>query len=288
LNFGFGKTELLYIVMGFLTALLMLVVFTAAMSPLVIIASGGDPVGTFKKIVDNPELLGQLVATNLRGSGFSIFMAVYFAAAIVILYLSLRLCVWPPAVVATNRLSPSEPWQLTRGNVWRLIGAFLLTFGWIYVLVLIPLAAGSYWYYTNKMKEAQPEIPAITAPAIPDAPSNPATPQAPSSAAPPAPTTEAPQPPLPAAPAPTTPPPAMPAPEAPAAEDVLADDKRAAPRDPEERLREFEAAIGPFAAVAWLVFLFMYIYFTALAVALMSFSYKALKGYEPHEPIPEA
>jgi hypothetical protein len=58
--------------------------------------------------------------------------------------------------------------------------------------------------------------------------------------------------------------------------------------DPDAAKREFEAMVAPFAAVMWVAFLFIYIFFTALAVALMSFSYKALKGYEPHEPIPDA
>lgn len=62
--------------------------------------------------------------------------------------------------------------------------------------------------------------------------------------------------------------------------DVRVELDRDAPR------RQLEAMFGPFAAVMWVAFLFMYIFFTSLAVALMSFSYKALKGYEPHEPIP--
>jgi hypothetical protein len=58
-------------------------------------------------------------------------------------------------------------------------------------------------------------------------------------------------------------------------------------RDENAARRALETIVGPFATVMWIVFLFLYIYGTALAVALMSFSYKALKGYEPHEPIPE-
>ena len=58
--------------------------------------------------------------------------------------------------------------------------------------------------------------------------------------------------------------------------------------DPEMVRRRLDETFGAFAPVMWVVFLLMYIYFPALAVALMSFSYKALKGYEPHEPIADA
>jgi type IV secretory pathway VirB10-like protein len=225
-----------------------------------------------------------------------VFFIFTFAAYILVIYFSLRLSVWPPAVVATNRISPREPWQLTRGNVWRLIGAFILTFGWIYVLVLVP-AVGAYWYYTNKMKAALPEVPAITAPALPEteAPKDSGLPQAPAGATPapsvapappalPAPPAAPAQPqqPAPAA-APVAPSPATPPPEA-AMPEIAPDSGVEVDRDAARR--QVEGMIGPFAAVMWVVFLFMYIFFTALAVALMSFSYKALKGYEAHEPIP--
>jgi hypothetical protein len=229
-----------------------------------------------------------------------VFFIFTFVAYVLIIYLSLRLAVWPPAVVATNRISPREPWQITRGNVWRLIGAFILTFGWIYLLVLVP-AAGAYWYYSSKMK-APPDVPAITAPAFPEeeVPKDAAPPQDPAGAAPapsvapappalPAPAAVPAQPQQPTPPAaPATPSPATPSPEAAAPEigpddsDVKVEFDRDAPR------RQLDAIVGPFAAVMWVAFLFMYIFFTSLAVALMSFSYKALKGYEPHEPIPEA
>jgi hypothetical protein len=296
-NFAFGKTEFLYIVMGVLTALIVLGALAAIITPFVLFMSGGDPVGMFKRLVDDPDAASQAIKGALSGGGLTVFFIFTFVAYVLIIYLSLRLAVWPPAVVATNRISPSEPWQITRGNVWRLIGAFVLTFGWIYVLILVP-AVGAYWYYTNKMKDL-PEVPAITAPAIPEAeaPKDPGLPQDPSGAVPapsvapappalPAPPTVPAQPQQPAAPG--TPSPATPSTEA-AAPEIGPDDSgvkvefdRDAPR------RHLDAIVGPFAAAMWVAFLLMYIFFTALAVALMSFSYKALKGYEPHEPIPEA
>ncbi|MFM9864572.1 MAG: hypothetical protein ACKVRO_13285 [Micropepsaceae bacterium] len=293
-NFAFGKTEFLYIVMGVLTALIVLGVLAAVITPFVLVLSGGDPVGMFKKFADDPDSAAQAIGGAMSAGGVTAFLVVYFVAYILIIYFSLRLAVWPPAVVATNRISPREPWQLTRGNVWRLIGAFILTFGWIYVLVLVP-AAGAYWYYTNKMKEMPTEVPAITAPASPEAEAPTTPPTAPERAgAAPAPSVAPAPPAIPAQPqqptppaAPVTPSPATPPPEAampeiaPDGGDVRETLDRDAPR------RQLEAMVGPFAAAMWVAFLFMYIFFTSLAVALMSFSYKALKGYEPHEPIPE-
>ena len=54
--------------------------------------------------------------------------------------------------------------------------------------------------------------------------------------------------------------------------------------DPQQKL---DALFAPFAAVMWAIFLLIYIYVSALAVALMSFSYKALKGYDAYEPVPQ-
>ena len=48
-----------------------------------------------------------------------------------------------------------------------------------------------------------------------------------------------------------------------------------------------ENILAPFAALAWVILLFVSIYATALAVAVVSYAYKALKGYDAREPIPE-
>ncbi len=297
-NFAFGKTEFLYALMGVLTALIVLGILAAVIAPFVLFISGGDPVGMFQKIIDDPRLAFQSISGAMGGGALTVFLTFYFVAYVLIIYVSLRLAVWPPAVVATNRISPSEPWQITHGNVWRLIGAFFLTFVWIYLLILVP-AVGAYWYYTNKMKAALPEVPAITAPALPEAeaPKVPAPAQEPAGAAP-APSVAPAAPALPAAPAqpqqpaspaaPVAPAPATPPPDVAVPEIAVDDDDAKLAADRDKVRHQLDAIIGPIASVMWVAFLFMYIFFTALAVALMSFSYKALKGYEPHEPIPEA
>ena len=75
-------------------------------------------------------------------------MLAYAAGWLVVIYFVLRLAVWPASVVATGRLSPVEAWRLTRGNVWRLIGLFVLTAIVIWIVVVPPVAA---YFYQVKM-----------------------------------------------------------------------------------------------------------------------------------------
>lgn len=44
---------------------------------------------------------------------------------VAVLWLALRLAVWPPAVVANNKLSFGEAWNLSRGNALALFGLFI-------------------------------------------------------------------------------------------------------------------------------------------------------------------
>jgi hypothetical protein len=86
------------------------------------------------------------------------------------------------------------------------------------------------------------------------------------------------QPQVPAAPAVLETKPAVPAPQVLTAED----EKRN-----RERVREMvEQMSAPYAPLLWVIELIVYIYATALVVALVSYSYKALKGYDAREPIP--
>lgn len=265
-NFAFGRTELLYVFMGVLSALMFLAVVGAVFGPIVYYASGGDPVGFFDKFIKEPQAVAKMLEANV-----SWLLALYFVLWVALIYLTVRLAVWPPAVVATNRLSFGEAWQLTRGNVWRIIGAFVLTFCMLYALIALPLAVAAYQYYTVQMKAAQssPEVPAVAAPAHVES----AAPAVPT--APPAPTV---QPQVPAAPAVPETKPAEPAPQ------VLTAEEEERNR---ERVREMvEQMSAPYAPLLWLIELIVYIFGTALVVALVSYSYKALKGYDAREPIP--
>jgi hypothetical protein len=272
-NFSFSKTEFLYILMGVISTIMFVTVLGVFFAPLMFLMASGDPLALVKSISDNPQNLPKVLDGRIP-----FFLGTYFIAAIFIIYLSLRLAVWPPAVVARNRLSLGHAWRLTRGNVWRLIGAIVLTFGWIYILVAFATAAFFFDLYKNRIP-SPPDVPAVTTPApaakdpsIGIAPetkventSPPAT-SAPSGDAK-QPTPEA----KPATPAPDAVPRVVP---------------ETFPRDRDVVRDRFERMLAPFTLLIWLIELFVYIYFTALAVALVSYSYKALNGYDAREPIP--
>lgn len=103
--FPFGGTEFRYVLMGAMTLVALLVPILSA--GLVIDAlrwravQGGPP-------SENTALLAATAAVG-------------FVAFVVFMWLSLRLMVWPPAIVANNRLSFSEAWGLSRGNVFALL-----------------------------------------------------------------------------------------------------------------------------------------------------------------------
>lgn len=275
-NFAFGKTEFIYLMMGVLSVLLFLSVFAAVFAPLVFVISSGDPIGFFKKIAEDPTSIEKIIDPK-QGTFFAI-MGVYFVAWILLVYLSLRLAVWPPAVVATNRLSPSEPWQLMRGNVWRMIGTLFLTFGWIYVVMLVVISVSAFSYYRAKMEKeptavTAPAEPQEAAPSAPDASKTPAPEAAPSNT-----NTTA-----------TTPPPAQPtspAPDATLDKPLPAAPKSTEPMTEDDVRERFDDMLEPYTPVLWVIQLLMFIYFTALGVAVVSYSYKALKGYDAREPIP--
>lgn len=264
-NFAFGKTEALYLLMGFISALIFLSVFAAFFAPLIYLASGGDPVGAFKAVWEDPKSLQKVIAFDMR-----IFGALYFVVWVILIYVSLRLAVWPPAVVATNRLSLGEAWGLTRGNVWRFVGAFVLTFGWIYLLISLAVAAFFYNVYRARM----PELPPTSAPASSTVQANPseAEESAPQQTSAAAGDNGA------SAPAPDAAPP-------PGAHETLPDMMPPTPPTDGPPVIFFNT-FSQYTPLFWLLELLAYIYFTALAVALVSFSYKALKGYDAHEPIP--
>lgn len=278
-TFAFGKTEFIYLMMGVLSALFFLIVLAAVFTPLVLFISSGDPIGLFKEIAENPKRIEKIIDPK-QGTFFAI-MGVYLVAWFFLVYLSLRLSVWPPAVVATNRLSPSEPWQLMRGNVWRMIGTVFLTFGWIYVVMLVVLAGSAFTYYRAKM-EKMPEPPAIAAPAEPTA----AAPSAPAPDAANTPAAEAATPSSTTATTPAPVQPASPAPEAKPENALPAAPEPAEPMSEDEAREQLDEMFGPYALAMWVIQLLMFIYFTALGVAMVSYSYKALKGYDAREPIP--
>lgn len=249
--FAFGRTELLYLLMAITSMVFTALALAAVMLPLAFLISGGDPVAYFKTLMPKPGQDGNM-------AGFGALFVSYIIAWIVAAYFMLRLSVWPPAVVATNRFALAEAWRLTKGNVFRLLGLFLMPVLLIWMIVAL-LAASSYVYLNDKkVIEVPAKPPAVeqSAPAPDSAPrlnswlslqdtlgkalsdTNDAS-------------------------------------DTPEKEN----DIRVAPQEADEALDALAPSIFVF------TFFFM-IYATAYGVAILSFSYKALKGYEAGEPIP--
>ncbi len=248
--FAFGRTEVLYLLIAITSMVFTALAMAAALLPVAVLVSGGDPITFFNSLIPKPGQDG-----NTAGVG-RMFVTVSIAF-IVMFYFLLRLSVWPPAVVATNRFALAEAWRLTKGNVLRLLGLFLMPM--LLFLMIVALAAASL-YFLNDTK-------AIDAPANPPAVEQ----SAPTShsasrlsswlglrktfGATLSNTKSAP--------------------------DVATNgrDEAVAPQEPDETPAEPRPL--------FFVFTFLYfIYATAYGVAIVSFAYKALKGYEAAEPIP--
>lgn len=99
--FPFGQTELLYVLMGGLS-------FAAIVVPAVTVGLAFAAVATLTGDVPlakgPPELIALATIVGL-------------AAYILALWLTLRLMLWPPTVVASNRLAFGDAWRLSDGNV---------------------------------------------------------------------------------------------------------------------------------------------------------------------------
>ncbi|MBP6014460.1 MAG: hypothetical protein KBA31_19685 [Alphaproteobacteria bacterium] len=104
--FPFGKTEFLYVLMGGLSiaAILVLVGILGVGFAIVGTAAGAD----VTRLTESTPLTIAAVIVALIG---------YVA----LVWLALRLMVWPPAVVANNRLSFGEAWRLSKGNALALL-----------------------------------------------------------------------------------------------------------------------------------------------------------------------
>lgn len=142
--FAFGKTEFAFFMMGVLTVTMVLGVFAAILGPIVYLLFGGDIAGAFEAFEKRRAIPLEAVG------GFAPLAAGYFACWIILLFIFIRLAVWPPSVVATNSVSPAEAWSLTRGNFWRFVGLFVLA-GLAMYAVIIPIVVGAYLHHREFM-----------------------------------------------------------------------------------------------------------------------------------------
>jgi len=213
--FAFGGTEIMYAIMVALSFLGVLAILSAVLAPIAYMIVGGDFAGFLAKFSDPKPAMEDFI----RSGKFGFFMGGYAVAWLVLIYFALRLAVWPPAVVATGRLALGEAWSLTRGNVLRLLGMFIVLIIVIY-LIMIPVGIAVAMlmvpfalHHADAMKDVT-----ITGPA------------------------------------------AM-----------------------HEMMRE---AFTPYLPLFMAVELIFYVFFTGLAVAIVSYAYKALKGVDAREPLP--
>lgn len=210
-NFSFGKTEFLYMLMATAYALVILTILSSILVPTVYGLAGGDFQAFFAQFRNFPDNMKQFV-----GSGqFGVLMFAYIAAWIVAAYFMIRLAVWPPSVVATGALSPSEPWQLMRGNVLRFVGLIILTgiFMWIVMAALLAT------FMSQGGLEAIKGLQTLEH------------------------------------------------------------------QNPQEMQENLLNAMHPYLPVIYVFGLMAYVFMTSLGVALISYSYKALKGYDAASPI---
>ncbi|MEQ1752872.1 MAG: hypothetical protein ABL973_01925 [Micropepsaceae bacterium] len=211
LNFAFGKTEFLYMLMAASMALIALSLLGSFLVPAVYVASNGNFETFFSQFSDFPNNMERFV----RSGQFGILMFAYAAAWLLVIFVSVRLAVWPPSVVATGSLSPSEPWNLMRGNVLRFIGMLIVTLFFVWII----MACIGVVFMTSGGLEAVKGLQMLEH------------------------------------------------------------------QNPFEMRRHMQETMLPYLPVIFVVGLIVYIFMTSFAVALISYSYKALRGYDAASPI---
>lgn len=212
LNFSFGKTEFMYMLMAAAMSIFVIAILASVLLPAVYVVANGDLQGFAEGFRRFPENIPELV----KSGRFGILGVAYLLAWVLVIYFAVRLAVWPPSVVATGSLSPSEPWSLMRGNVFRFIALVALC-----VVVLWILMAGTaIAIFSQGGFEAMKSLQALDH------------------------------------------------------------------QNPVELQRHMQEKLLPFLPVVYVVLLLAYTFVVSFSIALISYSYKALKGYIAAEPIP--
>ena len=192
-------------------AIVTLTALSSILVPTIYLLAGGDFLAFFAQFENFPENM-----KTFAGSGqFGILIIAYFAAWIFAIYFMVRLAVWPPAIVATGRFSPSEPWTLMRGNVWRFIGIVILSviFMWIVMATILATVMSQGGFEAIKGLQTLEH------------------------------------------------------------------------QKPIEQQNNLLKLMGPYLPAIYLAGLALYVFMTSFVVALISYSYKALKGYDASAPI---
>jgi hypothetical protein len=176
-----------------------------------IVADGNLPgfIDGFRRFPDN-------VTELVRSGRFGLLGIAYLLAWLIVIYVSIRLAVWPPSVVATGSLSPSEPWSLMRGNVFRFIGLVFLCGVALWIL----MAGTAIAIFSQGGFESIKALQSLDH------------------------------------------------------------------QDPAELQQLMRERITPFLPVFYVIVLLLYTFVISFSIALISYSYKALKGYSAADLLP--
>jgi hypothetical protein len=121
--FPFGRTELLYVLMGVLTYVF-LALLIGVISLIYFTLLRMAPTGAALVVAAMVEAAAEAAP---KGSPWlsGLFIITFIVGYILGIWMMLRLTVWPPAVVANNRLSLGEALRLSKGRVFALLGLMI-------------------------------------------------------------------------------------------------------------------------------------------------------------------
>lgn len=133
--FPFGWTEILYVLMGAITFTITITAFLVAFLGISYLFGAMDT-GTLS--MWKPDR-----STDPSFIGPQAFIVI---ATAFVVWVTLRLTVWPPTVVATGRFSLGEALRLSWGNAWALFALLFFSTAVVFVVVMV---AAFFSYYAK-------------------------------------------------------------------------------------------------------------------------------------------
>ncbi len=130
----FGGREVSYI-LGYILACIVYTIVTVLVFGPALIALGiglfsGVPPEVFADAATNPEALGEAIEANVEGGQFGmagvIGLLFGLIGIILLIWFSLRMTTFLPTIAVENRIALFSSLRMTKGNVWRIVGAILL------------------------------------------------------------------------------------------------------------------------------------------------------------------
>jgi hypothetical protein len=112
--------------------------------------------------ISDPNVLAQLIT---GGSGLA-FAAIMLAAVWAAIWLSLRLATSLPATIGERRILVWETTKWTKGNVWRILAAYLLLLVPLFILTALIQAIAGLALGVNPSQAQAGTAPATTPTAI--------------------------------------------------------------------------------------------------------------------------